>query len=58
MTPWDDGVTTQGPQIFQNWEEILIMACFIVTPLNFHPLKQNQNREGREEIRVLHKNKR
>ena len=28
-----------------------------VTPLNFQPLKRNQNREGREEIRMLYKKK-
>ena len=28
-----------------------------VTPLNFQPLKRKQNREGREEIRLLHKKK-
>ena len=28
------------------------------TPLNFQPLKRNQNLKGREEIKVLHKKER
>ena len=28
-----------------------------VTSLNFQPFKQNRNRKGRKEIRMLHKNK-
>ena len=35
----------------------LFKAWFLahsVTPLNFQPLKRNQNRKGGEEIRVLH----
>ena len=43
-----------------NWfgGSIILMSYYtLVTPLTFQPFKRNQNRKGREEIRMLHEKK-